>query len=129
MDRVSLHGIDVYGYHGVHPAERELGQRFVIDVDLWGDCSAAADADDLGLALDYTEVHRCVASATAGTSFHLLEALAGHLCAELLGAFAVSKVKVVVRKPNPPIANFLGTAEVAFTRDRDWFEARKDGRS
>ena len=32
MDRVSLSGIDVYAHHGVHPAERELGQRFVIDV-------------------------------------------------------------------------------------------------
>jgi dihydroneopterin aldolase len=123
MDRVSLHGIDVYAHHGVHPAERELGQRFVIDVDAWTDCSAAADSDALGKALDYTTLHRAVTEATAGTSFHLLEALAGHLCRELLAAFAIAEVRVRVQKPNPPIANFLGTAAVTFTRDRAWFES------
>lgn len=128
MDQVSLHGIDVYGYHGVHPAERELGQRFVIDVDLWADGSAAADSDDLGEALDYTRVHRAVTEAVAGTSYHLLEALAGRLCAELLGRFPVDRVQVRVQKPNPPIANFLGTAAVTFTRDRKWYADRgRDG--
>lgn len=122
MDQVSLHGIDVYGYHGVHPAERELGQRFVIDVDLWADCSAAALSDALGEALDYTEVHRVVTEAVGGSSYHLLEALAGRLCAELLARFPVENVAVRVQKPNPPIANFLGTAAVVFTRDRTWFE-------
>lgn len=124
MDRVSLRGIDVYAHHGVHPAERELGQRFVIDVDAWTDCSGAADTDALGQALDYTAVHRAVTEATAGTSFHLLEALAGHLCHELLAAFPIAEVQVRVQKPNPPIANFLGTASVTFTRDRAWFDAR-----
>ena len=124
MDRVSLRGIDVYAHHGVHPAERELGQRFVIDVDLWADCSAAADSDSLGQALDYTAVHRAVNEGTAGTSFQLLEALAGHLCKLLLGSFPVETVRVRVSKPNPPIANFLGRASVTFTRDRAWFQER-----
>lgn len=77
MDRVSLKGIDVYAHHGVHPAERELGQRFVIDADLWADCSEAAASDSLGQALDYTAIHRAVSEGTAGSSFQLLEALAG----------------------------------------------------
>ena len=120
LDRVSLQGVDVYAHHGVHPAERELGQRFVIDVDLWTDCSEAARSDDLGTALDYTAVHRALTEATAGTSFHLLEALAGHLCAVLLREFSVQAVEVRVWKPNPPIPNFLGRAAVTLRRDRAW---------
>jgi len=123
MDRVSLHGIDVYAHHGVHPAERELGQRFVVDVDVMLDCSGAAATDALGKALDYTALHRAVTEAVGGTSFHLLEALAGHLCRELLRIFPIAEVRVRVQKPNPPIANFLGTASVTFTRDRAWFDA------
>ena len=119
-DKVSLHGIDVYAHHGVHPAERELGQRFVIDADLWTDCSAAADSDSLNQALDYTAVHRCINESTAGTSFHLIEALAGHLCRVLLESFAVDRVQVTVQKPNPPIANFLGRASVTLVRDQVW---------
>ncbi|MBU2501844.1 dihydroneopterin aldolase [bacterium] len=125
MDRISLHGIDVYAHHGVHPAERELGQRFVIDADLWIDCAEAAESDSLGSALDYTAVHRVLTRATADTSFYLLEALAGHLCAALLGAFPVQRVRLRVEKPNPPIPNFLGRASVTFERDRDWFDRRE----
>ncbi len=127
MDKVSLHGIDVYAHHGVHPAERELGQRFVIDVDLWTDCAPAADSDSLNQALDYTAVHACINETTAGTSFQLIEALAGHLCRALLGSFPVDKVLVTVQKPNPPIPNFLGRAAVTLVRDRTWFDAGRGG--
>jgi dihydroneopterin aldolase len=122
MDKVSLQGIDVYAHHGVHPAERELGQRFVIDADLWIDCDLAASSDSLSKALDYTAVHRCINESTAGTSFHLIEALAGHLCRVLLESFPVDRVQVTVQKPNPPIANFLGRAAVTFVRERSWLE-------
>ncbi|MCK9995346.1 MAG: dihydroneopterin aldolase [Candidatus Krumholzibacteria bacterium] len=125
MDKVSLHGIDVYAHHGVHPAERELGQRFVIDVDLWIDCARPATSDSLNHALDYTAVHACINETTAGTSFHLIEALAGHLCRALLEGFPVDKVLVTVQKPNPPIPNFLGRAAVTFVRDRAWLETGK----
>ena len=123
MDKVSLHGIDVYAHHGVHPAERELGQRFVIDVDLWTDCTPAAESDSLDQALDYTAVHACINETTAGTSFQLIEALAGHLCRALLESFPVDKVLVTVQKPNPPIPNFLGRAAVTLVRDRTWLES------
>ena len=122
MDKISLHGIDVYAHHGVHPAERELGQRFVIDVDLWADCTAAALSDDLPQALDYTAAHRLVCRTTAETSFQLLEALAGELCRTLLQGLAVQKVAVRVHKPNPPIPNFLGQATVTLVRERSWLE-------
>ena len=125
MDRISLHGIDVYAHHGVHPAERELGQRFVIDVDLWADCSQAAETDSLGRALDYTAVHRCITEETGNTSFQLIEALAGHLCRALLEGFPVVRVLLTVQKPNPPIPNFLGKAAVTFERDRAWLEAQR----
>jgi dihydroneopterin aldolase len=126
-DKVSLHGIDVYAHHGVHPAERELGQRFVIDVDLWVDCQPAASSDSLDQALDYTAVHRCINESAGGTSYQLIEALAGHLCRVLLERFSVAKVQVTVQKPNPPIPNFLGRAAVTFVRDRSWLtEDRKD---
>jgi len=122
MDTISLHGIDVYAHHGVHPAERELGQRFVIDVDLMADCTKAALNDDLSAALDYTVAHRIVCETTAETSFQLLEALAGELCRALLAGLPVTKVVVRVHKLHPPIPNFLGRATVTLERDRSWLD-------
>lgn len=120
MDRIRLQGIDVYAHHGVHPAERELGQRFVIDVDLWGDLSVSASQDSLKEALDYTAVHRRIHAVTASTSFQLIEALALQLCRALLQEFPLDKVAVTVQKPNPPIPNFLGKVSVTFERDHQW---------
>ena len=126
MDRITMSGIDVYAHHGVHPAERELGQRFVIDVELDGDWSAAADSDSLADALDYVAVHRLIREVTASHSFHLLEALAAAICRALLGECVAERVSVTVHKPNPPIANFLGRVSVTLDRDRDWFERGRD---
>ncbi len=57
VDCIRLTGIDVYAFHGALAAERELGQRFVIDVDLWADIRKAAATDALEDALDYVDVH------------------------------------------------------------------------
>ncbi|HOX26579.1 MAG TPA: dihydroneopterin aldolase [Candidatus Krumholzibacteria bacterium] len=127
MDRIAMAGIDVYAHHGVHPAERELGQRFVIDVVLEGDWSQAARSDQLGHALDYVAVHGRIREVTASTSFHLLESLAEAICADLLRAFPVERVQVTVHKPNPPIPNFLGRVSVSLERDRAWSAAREQG--
>ena len=35
MDQLRIKDLEVYAYHGVFPAEKELGQRFVLD--LWVD--------------------------------------------------------------------------------------------
>jgi len=33
-DYIRLKGLEFYGYHGVMEAEKELGQRFIIDLTL-----------------------------------------------------------------------------------------------
>ncbi len=118
MDRIRLEAIDVYAHHGVHPAERELGQRFVIDVDLFGDFTPAAVGDSLHDALDYTAVHRRIREVTAGSSFQLIETLCLRLCRALLREFTLEQVAVTVQKPNPPIPNFLGRVSVTMNRRR-----------
>ncbi len=122
MDRITVQGIDVYAHHGVHPAERELGQRFVIDVQLYGDWSAAGESDALGDALDYVAVHRRIREVAASQSYHLLEALATRISRALLRDFPVARTVVTVHKPNPPIANFLGRVSVTLDRDRAWLD-------
>lgn len=122
-DRIRLEGIQVFAHHGVHPAERELGQRFVIDADLYLDCTAAGVSDDLGRALDYTAVHDRIRDLVTSQSFQLIEALAHHLCLGLLDEFPVEKVGVTVHKPHPPLRDFTGEVSVTLERDRRWLES------
>ncbi len=129
MDCIRLTGIDVYAYHGAHPAERELGQRFVIDVELWADVQPAAQSDTIADALDYTQVHQRIIDLTAGESFHLVEALAGRICDALLTEFPLEAATVTVHKPNPPIKNFLGSVSVTIDRTREDLLNRPVGKS
>jgi dihydroneopterin aldolase len=122
-DRLRLVGIDVYAFHGAHPAERELGQRFQVDVELTADLEAAAAGDDLGRGIDYAAVHATVVATATGSRFHLIEALARRLCRDLLVAFPAAEVRVTVRKTQPPIDGFFGHAEVSLARDRAWLAA------
>jgi hypothetical protein len=57
-DRIMLEGMVFYGNHGTLPAERELGQPFVIDIELYLDLQPAGLSDDLTQTVDYSEVHR-----------------------------------------------------------------------
>ena len=119
-DRIVLRGIQVYGYHGVMQAEKQLGQRFKVDVILFGDFSKAARSDSLEDAVNYSQVHALVLGAMENDRFDLIEKVAGNLCSVLLKSLVIDSVEVTVEKSNPPIPGFNGQAAVTLHRDRSW---------
>jgi dihydroneopterin aldolase len=93
--KIELAGLELHGYHGVLPEERERGQPFWFDVELevgeWGADDRLEDAVDYRLVVDAVrEVN--------GRRFELLEALASSVAETLVDRFAVARVKVRVRK-------------------------------
>ena len=95
--KVELHGLELYGYHGVHPEERERGQRFLYDIELEvGDRGAD---DRLEHAVDYSKVAATVRE-VAETPFNLLEALATAIAAAIEERFRPERLTVRVRKPD-----------------------------
>jgi dihydroneopterin aldolase len=59
-DRVLLSGLQFHAHHGVLPAERDLGQKFRVDVTLDVDTRDAGCTDDLTRTVDYAAVYECV---------------------------------------------------------------------
>ncbi len=116
-DLIRLIGMQFYAYHGVDAGERELGQRFEIDVELHTDLRPAGGTDDLNLTVNYREVYRFVAAAMDPPCL-LIEAVAERLATGILANFAVPSVTVRVRKPSVPIGGVIGFAEVEVTRAR-----------
>ncbi|HUU53726.1 MAG TPA: dihydroneopterin aldolase [Armatimonadota bacterium] len=114
--RIRLSSISLYGSHAVTPAEREVGRPFEVDVELALDLSTASETDDLGATVDYAAVCEIVRRVHEAGPYHLLEAMAGRMAKEILGAFAVDEVTVRVRKPHPPVGSVVGAAEVEITR-------------
>jgi 7,8-dihydroneopterin aldolase/epimerase/oxygenase len=84
----------------VLPAERELGQRFLVDVRLDPLGERAAASDDIRDAVDYRDVVSIVREISDARPFHLLEAFAAALADELLARLPLAWVEVTVRKPD-----------------------------
>ena len=61
-----------YGYHGVFSAEKEVGQRIEVDIELHGDFDAAARADDVELGINYVDVYTIVKDFVEEQEFNLL---------------------------------------------------------
>ena len=102
-DKILLTGMTFYGHHGVRPEEKELGQRFVVDMELELDLSAPAASDDLSDTVDYSRVYQVVREIVEGPSRNLLETLAEETARGVLGAFPVDGVRVRVTKPHVSI--------------------------
>ncbi len=99
-DRLVLAGMRFFGYHGTLPAERELGQPFVVDVELHCDLRAAGTTDDLGQTVDYSAVYRQVRAVVEGPPVGLTETVAERIAGLILARHArVEAVRVRVVKP------------------------------
>ena len=119
MDRIRLHNMIFYAYHGVYGAEKELGQKFAVDVELELDLQPAGRSDDLDLAVDYSGVYAVVRDIVEEGDFSLLEGLAETIAQEILGSFSsVDGVTVRVRKPHVAMGGLLDYAEVEIHRRR-----------
>ncbi len=113
MIELELHALEVTGFHGALPEERERGQRFLFDVLLL--VPEAALSDRLEDAIDYRDVAQVVREVSEGHAYHLLEALAAGVADELLSRFPAERARVRVRKPDveldPPVEYSAATVE------------------
>lgn len=115
-DTVSLRGIRARGHHGVLGFERELGQTFLIDVDMAVDVQPAALADDLGLTVDYGAVATAVVEIVTGPAFDLIETLAVRIAERVKQFDGVQQVTVAVHKPYAPVTELFDDVVVTVTR-------------
>lgn len=100
-DRILLEGMVFFGRHGTLPAERELGQPFVVDIALECDLQAAGRSDDLSQTVDYSEVYRRARAIVEGPTVRLTETVAERIAAAVLESQPlVEAVRVTVKKPH-----------------------------
>jgi FolB domain-containing protein len=116
---VRIRGLEVAGRHGVHEAERVLGQRFVVDLDMVLGTDAAAASDDLADTVDYARIADDVAGIVAGEPVALLERLCRLIADRALREPVVREVTVTVAKPQVAIPHVLDDVSVTLHAERD----------
>ena len=100
---IEISGLSLYTHHGVTEAEREIGQRLVLDLRLEvGECDATV-TDMVEDTVDYADVSQVVALVAQQRSYKTLERLCSAIADRLIADFAADEVWVKATKPEPPI--------------------------
>jgi dihydroneopterin aldolase len=101
---IEVNGLSLYTHHGVTDAEREVGQRLVLDLRLDVGESDATLTDRIEDTVDYAQVAEAVALVAQQRSYRTLERLCSAVADRLLADFELESVWVKATKPEPPIA-------------------------
>jgi 7,8-dihydroneopterin aldolase/epimerase/oxygenase len=108
-----------YAYHGAFKDEQNLGGRFEVDIDMYGNFSEAAHNDNLEITVDYEKVYAVIKELVEGKKYFLIEALGYKIADGILDNFGmVVRVDVRVRKNNPPVRGVIDAVEVEVRRER-----------
>ena len=118
-DRIVLHRIATYAYHGVLAEEERIGQRFYISLDCCLDLSEVGLTDSLQKGVSYADLARVATEIATERRFRTIEALAETIARALLSDFPrLEAVTVKVEKPGAPVPAILDGISVEITRRR-----------
>ena len=119
MDKIFLEGLEFHAHHGLYDEERNLGNRFIIDLMVETDFNGAESHDSLKGTIDYQDLYEVVKEEMS-TPSKLLEHVGGRILSKIFEKFpAVNSAEVSVSKLNPPIKGSCKQARVVLNRTRD----------
>ncbi len=100
---IEIVGLSLFTHHGVTAAEREIGQRLVLDVRFDVGEPDALITDRVEDTVDYGEVCQVIALIAQQRSYKTLERLCAVIADRLATQFGADSVTVKASKPEPPI--------------------------
>lgn len=116
-DYIRITGLKIFAHHGVYPQEKEQGQYFYINAELWYDMHPAGRSDALSAALNYGDCCHFMTKAFTEKNYDLIEAAAEHLCRRMLLQYSVlRKITLDICKPHAPIGLPFDNVSVHITR-------------
>ncbi len=116
---IEITGLSLYTHHGVSEAEREVGQRLVLDLRMDVGETDATVTDSLEDTVDYAEVCQLVALIAQQRSHKTLERLCSTIADRLLADYDLEGVWVKAAKPEPPIALTVDEVSVEVWREAE----------
>jgi 7,8-dihydroneopterin aldolase/epimerase/oxygenase len=116
---IEITGLSLYTHHGVSEAEREVGQRLVLDLRLDIGETDSTITDSIDDTVDYAEVCQLVALIAQQRSHKTLERLCSTIADRLLADYELEGVWVKATKREPPIALAVDEVSVEVWREAD----------
>jgi dihydroneopterin aldolase len=116
---IEISGLSLFTHVGVTAAEREVGQRLILDLRLEvGDCDATV-TDRIEDTIDYGEVCDATNLVAQQRSYKTLERLCAAIAERMIEHFAAQSVWVKASKPEPPLPFALSEVSVEVWREAE----------
>ncbi len=100
---IEIVGLSLFTHHGVSAAEREVGQRLVLDIRFDVGEPDALVTDRVEDTVDYAEACQVIALIAQQRSYKTLEKLCAVIADRLSSEFGAQSVSVKASKPEPPM--------------------------
>ena len=121
-DVIHIEGLKVFAHHGVFREEKEAGQDFYVNADLYTDLREAGLTDDLTKSTHYGEVSLLIGRCLTEQTYDLIETAAERTAEEILRQFPrVRALTLELHKPHAPIPMEFSTVCVRI--HRGWHRA------
>jgi dihydroneopterin aldolase len=115
MGLIQIEGMEFFAYHGCFKEEQVIGTRFMVDITIEVNTSAAEVSDDLKKTLNYQAVYLLI-KAEMSIKSHLLEHVGRRIIASIRQHHPdVGHMKVKVMKLNPALADGGKVKQVSVT--------------
>ena len=116
---IEITGLSLFTHVGVTAAEREVGQRLLLDLRLdVGECDATV-TDRIEDTVDYAEVCDSANLVAQQRSYKTLERLCAAIADRLLDQYQTQSVWVKASKPEPPLAFAVSEVSVEVWREAE----------
>src|SRR5437588_9601966 len=116
---IEVSGLSLYTHVGVTEAEREVGQRLLVDLRMdVGECDATV-TDRLEDTTDYSDASQQANLVAQQRTYRTLERLCAAIADRLLDQYEIRAVWVKATKPEPPMALPVNEVSVELWREAE----------
>lgn len=123
MYTIKLTGLQLFGYHGVLPHEKQYGQEFLIDCEVEvqrGLGDQIANTDNIASTVSYADLADLIEVTFKGDRFDLIESVADAILAAVLSHHVSIKLAIItVHKPSAPLTQKFADVSVTVVGSRD----------
>jgi dihydroneopterin aldolase len=103
MGKIILEGMEFFAYHGCFKEEQLIGTKFIVDLVVEADTSAAEQSDHLSDTINYVSLYQLVKNEMDQKS-HLLEHVARRILQAINSQFpSIFSIDLKISKLNPPV--------------------------
>lgn len=110
--RIALDRMEFRAFHGCYELERQVGNRFTVDLEIVTELGDVAETDDVTRAVNYLTVYETVREQMHRTQ-HTVERVATNIIGAVRNRFPqVRRVRCTVAKLAPPLGGKVGRVSV-----------------